>query len=38
MQPPLPQPAEIAFPEVIGGKADRLPLLPRLDKPAEIES
>jgi hypothetical protein len=34
MQPPLPQPAEIALREVVGGKADRLSLLPRLDKPA----
>ena len=37
IKPPLSQPAEIVFPEVVGGKADRLPLLPRLDRPAEIE-
>ena len=37
MKPPLPQRAEVVFPIVAGGKADRLPLLPRLDRPAEIE-
>jgi hypothetical protein len=34
-RPPLPQPAELVFPIVAGSKADRLPLIARLDTPAD---
>lgn len=32
-----PQPAEVVFPKVAGSKADRLPLIARLDTPTEAE-
>ena len=36
-KPALPQHAEVVFPKVDGNKADRLPLIPRLDTPADVE-
>ena len=36
-KPALPQPAEIAYPAVAGSKADRLPLIARLDTPTVLE-
>jgi hypothetical protein len=36
-KPSLPQPAEIVFPKVAGSKADRLPLIPRLGTPTDVE-
>jgi hypothetical protein len=36
-KPSLPQQAEILFPKVAGNKADRLPLISRLDTPADVE-
>lgn len=36
-KPALPQHAEIVFPKVDGNKADRLPLMPRLDTPDDVE-
>jgi hypothetical protein len=36
-KPSLPQPAEIVFPKVAGSKADRLPLIPRLATPTDVE-
>jgi hypothetical protein len=36
-KPTLLQQAEIVFPIVAGSKADRLPLMPRLDSPADVE-
>ena len=36
-KPSLPQPAEIVFPKVAGSKADRLPLIPRLGTPTDVD-
>ena len=36
-KPSLPQLPEIVFPKVAGSKADRLPLIPRLGTPTDVE-